>query len=290
MKVIIRPSEVYKKKDFFKIKEIPISIIHVEDGFDYPLHAHEFVELVYILGGTGKHLVTSGERDISQGDVILINKNIKHGYKDCANLNYINILFEEDMLCIDPQYSDDGLERFLTKFQTSANGVTFLRLSPIALYETIDLINKIDQEMVNKKMCHNYLCYIMFVQLLILLFRKSQEQIEYTYSTRSRIKYIIEQIDKDPSINYSVEFMAKKAETCERNFRKIFKEETGLSPVLFINKKRIDRSLGLLTTTDRSITQIALLLGYQDSSYFSKQFHAFINISPREYRQTLKTK
>lgn len=41
----------------------------------------------------------------------------------------------------------------------------------------------------------------------------------------------------------------------------------------------------LLTKTDKSITQIAAECGYDDFTYFSRQFKKSTNMTPRDYRK-----
>lgn len=48
---------------------------------------------------------------------------------------------------------------------------------------------------------------------------------------------------------------------------------------------RINRAKILLTKTDKSITQIAAECGYDDFTYFSRQFKKSTNMTPRDYRK-----
>jgi AraC-like DNA-binding protein len=41
----------------------------------------------------------------------------------------------------------------------------------------------------------------------------------------------------------------------------------------------------LLQQTERSITEIALAVGFSDSNYFSRKFRAILGATPREYQQ-----
>ena len=48
---------------------------------------------------------------------------------------------------------------------------------------------------------------------------------------------------------------------------------------------RINRAAELLTTTDRSITDIAFDVGFNDSNYFSRQFRKTLGVTPRAFRK-----
>lgn len=66
---------------------------------------------------------------------------------------------------------------------------------------------------------------------------------------------------------------------------KIFNEGVGISITSYINKIRIEKSKRLLKDASLTIAEIANLTGFEDQSYFTKQFRQEIGISPKEYRE-----
>ena len=69
------------------------------------------------------------------------------------------------------------------------------------------------------------------------------------------------------------------------HLRKLFKDETGITPAEFVTMRRLDKAGELLRTyRDRiPIKEIALQCGYPDPFYFSRQFKVFYGISPQRY-------
>lgn len=65
-----------------------------------------------------------------------------------------------------------------------------------------------------------------------------------------------------------------------------FKKHMGISLMKYSKKIRIDRAKVLLLTTNKSILDIGLTLGFYDQSHFSKTFKEFEGISPSEYRDS----
>jgi transcriptional regulator GlxA family with amidase domain len=47
---------------------------------------------------------------------------------------------------------------------------------------------------------------------------------------------------------------------------------------------RVDRAAELLRHTDKGLLQIALEVGFNDQSYFTKVFRRYLRMTPREYR------
>lgn len=68
---------------------------------------------------------------------------------------------------------------------------------------------------------------------------------------------------------------------------KIFNEEMGMSVSVYINKVRVEKSKRLLLDASMTIADIANLTGFEDQSYFTKQFKAETGISPKKFREKI---
>lgn len=66
-------------------------------------------------------------------------------------------------------------------------------------------------------------------------------------------------------------------------FRKLFKEEYGISPQKYIINLRIQNAVGLISTGYYSLKEVAYLSGYNDYKYFSVEFKKAKGLSPSEY-------
>ena len=65
----------------------------------------------------------------------------------------------------------------------------------------------------------------------------------------------------------------------------IFKNEEGITINRYITQLRMDKAIDLLKNTNMTIAQIALQVGYTDTTYFSKLFKSYIGSNPREIRK-----
>lgn len=68
-------------------------------------------------------------------------------------------------------------------------------------------------------------------------------------------------------------------------FRKLFKEVTGYAPLQYILELRLRYSCELLTTTNKSISEISFDLGYDSTVYFINAFKRKYKMTPLKYRQ-----
>ena len=69
-----------------------------------------------------------------------------------------------------------------------------------------------------------------------------------------------------------------------------FTRYSGLSPINYLNARRIEISKELLLTTDHSIAQIASLTGFSSQSYFAQVFKRESGKTPAQYRKDLSGK
>lgn len=82
----------------------------------------------------------------------------------------------------------------------------------------------------------------------------------------------------------TVQDIATELGSSYSNFRKLFKEYTGVSPALYQQELRLQRAKELLSTTDMSIKEIAYRLNFDSPDYFSSKFKVKIGCKPSEYR------
>lgn len=72
------------------------------------------------------------------------------------------------------------------------------------------------------------------------------------------------------------------------NFRKLFKEFTGVSPALYQQELKLQKAKELLSTTDISIKEIAYQLNFDSPDYFSSKFKMKVGCKPSEYRDNMR--
>ncbi len=78
-----------------------------------------------------------------------------------------------------------------------------------------------------------------------------------------------------------------KALTVNANYLStLFHREMGINFIDFVNKERTEQAATLLKHTNLQIQQIASAVGYNNTSYFAKQFLRFQGVSPSQYRRS----
>ena len=76
----------------------------------------------------------------------------------------------------------------------------------------------------------------------------------------------------------------------QRNFTRRFKTATNMTPLQYLQSRRLAEAKELLKNSNLSISEIAYRVGYLDVSYFTKLFKEFAAVTPREYRTSMRAK
>jgi transcriptional regulator GlxA family with amidase domain len=84
---------------------------------------------------------------------------------------------------------------------------------------------------------------------------------------------------------FPLEAPARRVGMSLRNFVRRFKEATGDSPLIYLQKLRIAAAKRLLESDHRSVQEISDAVGYQDVAFFRNLFQRHTGVSPSAYRQ-----
>ncbi|MBR5527893.1 MAG: helix-turn-helix transcriptional regulator [Clostridia bacterium] len=91
-------------------------------------------------------------------------------------------------------------------------------------------------------------------------------------------------IDNNFSSPISVASLAKDAELSEVYFRNEFKKYFSKSPLAYLKTVRVNNAKQLLRSGNCTISEIAVMCGFESISYFSYEFKRMTGISPTEYK------
>ncbi|BCJ90811.1 AraC family transcriptional regulator [Terrihabitans soli] len=87
------------------------------------------------------------------------------------------------------------------------------------------------------------------------------------------------------SVANPVEEMIRRSGLAERTFKRRFTQATGLSPVAYVQKIRIEEAKRRLERTDASIDDISWTVGYEDAAFFRRLFKRTTELTPGAYRK-----
>ncbi|MBT2699416.1 helix-turn-helix transcriptional regulator [Bacillus sp. ISL-40] len=91
-------------------------------------------------------------------------------------------------------------------------------------------------------------------------------------------------LEEDYCTIQSLDVLALRVGLSKFHFTRLFKRTTGLSPMEYLTKVRMEKAVQLLRNTDMTIEETSKQIGYSNSSYFIKVFREWIGFSPGEFR------
>ena len=121
--------------------------------------------------------------------------------------------------------------------------------------------------------------------MLMMMSQFIKEAKPRIWTSDERMKRVLRHIHEHISDEIDVKELADVASVTKTYFIRLFKQEFGLSPIQYINRKKVERAQLLLFTTDSSVKEVAYKLGFSDHSYFIRLFRKVAGITPQEYRR-----
>lgn len=272
-----------KNEDFLRKKQFPLVLLRRDPQPEFPLHTHESSELVIVTRGTGKHILSGSERDISAGDVFLIHGKTRHAYSDLHDLALYNIMFDLKEFN-HPLFALQGKSLlpalFLLKVPDGG-----LHLAGDAFETTFALVKKIEEEQILSSEDSPAMIAALFIQLILHLGRCAKSAGITQQNTQfSRIDELIEEITEHSARKWSRAEMSKLAGMSLSTLTRHFRERTGVAPLDYLIRIRLKKAAVLLQNPELGLAEIADMTGFSDSNYFCRLFRKNFGVSPGKYR------
>lgn len=113
--------------------------------------------------------------------------------------------------------------------------------------------------------------------------QEGQKEESPHYST---IYDVITYINENIKEHFKMSELASKCFLSERQFRYVFKKIMGLPPKTYICQQKLKKAAVILKTSSLPVSTIAYELNYTSPYQFSKDFKAFYDLSPKQYRNS----
>ena len=258
-----------------------------------PEHSHDFLELVVVTRGSGIHHFNGEKFRLSVGNIFVIMPGATHSYINEENLELYSFLFFDDFL--DPFRGElERISGYHLLFSLEPNMEMEKRVSgnlhvpPPVLSRVRELCRAIQTSFQERLPGCRVDILSDFLKILILVSRNcqvcSEHSIHYHYA--QEISKIISFMELNYRQEMSLDSLAHLLNMSRSNFRRVFTETTGCSPIRYILNLRLRKAAKLLLENrNDSVQKISFLAGFRDSNYFSHQFRNFFGLSPLQYRK-----
>lgn len=288
--------EIYTKKNKFEVdsqlflREGKLITVRRHSRFvEFPLHKHNYIEIVYVCAGEITHYIDGKEIRMRQGDMLLLNQHVEHSVK-YAGAGDIGINF-----IVLPEFFDIPLQ-MMNKENIIADFLagTFRQNNAIPQYLNFQLqgqsaVSNLMENMIisitdgnnNEDIINQYTMGLVFLYLINHIDRLSEDS-SHSYEDiviQATIKYIDTHY-KTASLSYIADDFNQSLPALSRMIKKC----TGYTFQELLMRKRFQKAVMLLMETELPVEEIAINIGYENQSYFYRQFKERYGVTPNQYR------
>lgn len=260
-------------------KLVYISHSKYETDWHSYLHSHPFTELFYVMSGQGQFLIEHEQFEVKANDLIIVNANVSHtetSKADCP-MEYI-VIGIEGISLLNAEY-DQSMFYSLNHFQEQDNPI-------------LSTLKMLLGEIVDKKERYEWVIQNMLEILLIHVLRhtKTKLKISSNSKTNNHASYLQSYIDEHFKEKISLEDLCRISFMNKYYMVHHFKKHLGITPIAYLNQKRLEESCHLLENTNLSISKIAEAIGMSSATYFNQAFKKHYQCAPLEWRKKQKNK
>lgn len=282
---------IFKKENYFR--DIGACIKNWHHDMDEPEHLHEFVEIVYVMDGSGTHGIDGVEYQVKRGSVLFINYRQPHYIKTEKGMTLCNILLDPEWISEKLIDSENAFELLtlsaFSQFQEEINtGQALIQFHGAQRHCFENLIHEMHTEYKNQEIGYDTVLKAQINVLLTYIFR--QMSFGSLEKQGKLDEGFLDYIREHCSEKLTLESLAKDCFYNPSYFSRLFREHYGMTVVAFINQSRLEKAMCLLTETALSVEEISEKVGFSSKTAFYRAMKGSEGCTPSEYRKKSQEK
>ena len=266
---------------------------HVHED-SHPLHTHSFFEIALVTGGEGVHHSLAGRQRLQVGDAILLRPGVWHEYEECRSLEVYNCCFSADLVRREFAWArEDPLLGYLLwtgPFSAQRRGMLTTHLDPAELKEGIGHLEGLRQ-LRNEPVSRHRAEVIGWLSLyLSCVARTVAGRDDRGEQTHPAVLDAMRMMEADPARQWTLTELAHALHLAPGYVVRLFKSVTGMPPMAYLSRHRVELAADRLLHTDLPINRIGESVGWPDQNYFARRFKSHYGLSASAYRQRFNSK
>jgi AraC-like DNA-binding protein len=247
----------------------------------FPLHEHDFHEIVIVASGSGWHILNDEPHLISCGEVLYLRTGDRHAFEEVHDLYLTNVLYRPSGALLHP----DRIRPYLPPDDDDAGERRYWQVSEDVVERLKPLLTALAGESGRGESASELMAESLFAQLIVTLWRDRFTTDGEKLSPSARIAQLLRYLRHHCTQAVDLDEVAHRFGYSPRHFRRVFRDATATTPHEYLVKLRVGHAMRALRATDDNVTDIAFASGFNDSNYFSYSFHKLIGMSPSSYRR-----
>jgi len=250
-------------------------------------HSHDYLEMAFVLSGVGKYHIEDAIYDVKEGDLIIFNPGVRH---QALFLPEAEVPTTEFFI----GFSDIQFPGYPFNYLPTPDDSFIMHTSGELRQKIFKICSSMEAEKAVVRPGKYFMLQSYLMQVLLLVIREQCEsemqQSSFVFESTNK-KYVVEKIityfEDHYSEKISLDQIAANMYLSPFYVSKIFKSETGDTPIRHLINIRLERAKELLENGYRgSIQEVAAMVGYDDAYHFSKLFKRYYGITPTQAKKS----
>lgn len=250
-------------------------------------HIHPEYEIVYIRNGWGTLQIDNKTRTYNDGALLFLGPRIPHigfGNTELKNNLEVVVQFNEDFVT-NRIANFPEFKSILKLINRAKKGIIY---SPAVKTDLSPLFDKFESLNNSAKLIN--LLDILGKLAELTDFQYVSENIkgyEFNSDELERLQYVFEFINHNYNQQFSTKDVADMVGLTTNSFCRFFKKVTDQSFIQFVNEFRVRKAAELLNDSNLSVSEVMYKSGYNDPSYFTRQFKKYQSTTPSFYKSKI---
>jgi AraC family L-rhamnose operon transcriptional activator RhaR len=256
----------------------------------HPVHTHSFFEVAVVIAGEGVHQSLAGRQQLRIGDVILLRPGVWHGYEECRDLDVYNCCFSADLMQRELAWTrEDPLLGYLLwtgPHSSQRRGILTTHLETAALTECLAPLRGLEglrDQPVNLHRGEIVGWLSLFLSCLARTVA-GDDALGGTGRTHPAVLEAMRMMEAEPAHQWTLSELACSLHLAPGYLVRLFKSATGLPPMAFLSRHRVELAADRLLYTDQPISRVGESVGWPDQNYFARRFKSHYGLSASTYR------
>lgn len=241
-------------------------------GLDFTSHVHDEIEIVLMISGSADLYCDGKTYNLHSGDLSVVFPNHTHGYENTENCEAYIAIAKSSLLSSFGNGFTNPESPVITPDSNSFEKI-------LSLFCSAEKVHKADGPYRTEKL-NAYVTLITAEFLPYVKFIPSDKK-EHPVATVDIFSYCNGNFDSDITLDSTAEAL----NISKYHIMRIFREKFNTTFQNYINGLRIDKAKELLTSSDKSVTEISILCGFNTIRSFNRVFLQFTGLSPSDWRK-----
>ncbi len=246
-------------------------------------HWHGDVEILFVVRGSVQLSVGQDLFSMNKGDIIVINHFEIHSLRQATENNLLFVVQFDPAFC-KRYFSEMQYIRFddrLLNKDRDAESWTAVRA---ILIETIEIFAA--EQLFYQFQLVSQLNRLVFTLLRNLPFKMyARKEIDSYENNLERLNRILIHIQNNAQYKITLDEIAKDEGLSTFYLSHFIRQHLGVSYQEYLSQVRLNKAAGMLATTQKSVSSIAMESGFSDIRYLRKHFESHLGCSPEAYRK-----